>query len=107
MSPGMDHPLTMSEAERLIQRIALLPTGIGFRSHCRERMMQRGLDALDIARILRNPVMVGPAYKRGGEWRYRVTERSGNAPPERRGVQVVVVIVVEGHLQAHTVYRKR
>lgn len=97
----------MSEAERVISRIALLPSGVAFRSHCRERMRQRGLDALDIVRMLRNPQMACPAYKRGGEWRYRVKERAGNAPPKRRGIFVVVVIVTEDHLQAHTVYRRR
>lgn len=106
MSP-VDHPLTMSEAERVIQRIALIPNGVRFRSHCLTRMRQRGLDALDIGRMLKNPVMVGPAYKRNGEWRYRVIERAGNAPPERRGVNVVVVIVSEDRLRAHTVYRRR
>lgn len=105
MSP-MNEPLTMSEAERVIQRIACLPTGVGFRSYCRMRMKQRRLDALDIVRMLRNPEMAGPAYERSGEWRYRVTERSGNAPPGRRGVHVVVVIVRDDHLHVQTVYRK-
>ena len=106
MSP-MNEPLTMAEAERSIRRIALDPVGVAFRSHCWKRMRQWGLDALEIVRILRNPEMTGPAYKRRGEWRYRVTERTGNAQPERRGVHVVVVIVREDHLHAHTVYRKR
>jgi len=97
----------MAEAERVIQRIALGPNGIGFRSHCLTRMKQRGLDALDIERMLRNPEMVCAAYQRNGEWRYRVVERAGNAPPERRGVNVVVVIVTEDRLRAHTVYRRR
>jgi len=103
----MDEPLTISEAEQEIRRIACLSTGVGFRSHCLIRMKQRRLDALDIVRMLRNPKLAGPAYKRKGEWRYRVTERAGNAPPERRGVQVVVVIVLEDHLHVHTVYRRR
>ena len=59
----------MFEAESCIRRIAQLPTGVGLRSHCRHRMRQRGLDALDIVRMLRNAEMVGPAYKREGEWR--------------------------------------
>lgn len=82
----MNEPLTTFEAERAIQRIACLPTGVGLRSHCRTRMKQRRLDALDIVRMLRNPKMAGPPYKRKGEWRYRVMERAGNAPTERRGV---------------------
>ncbi len=97
----------MADAERVIQRIALAPTGVAFRSHCLTRMKQRGLDALDIVRMLRNPEMVCPPYVRNGEWRYRVVERAGNAPPHRRGVNVVVVIVSEDRLQAHTVYRRR
>jgi len=97
----------MSEAERVIQRIALTPYGVGFRSHCLTRMRQRGLDALDIIRILRNPEMVCMPYMRNGEWRYRVVERAGNAPPGRRGVNVVVVIMSEDRLRAHTVYRRR
>ena len=68
MSP-MEQPLTMSEAEIYVRLIAQLPTGVGFRSHCRLRMRQRRLDALDIVRMLRNAEMVGPAYKREGEWR--------------------------------------
>ena len=59
----------MSEAEICVRLIAQLPTGVGFRSHCRLRMRQRRLDALDIVRMLRNAEMVGPAYKREGEWR--------------------------------------
>ena len=106
MSP-VNEPLTTVEAERFVRRIALDPVGVTFRSCCLMRMRQRRLDALDIIRILRNAEMTGPAYKRRGEWRYRVTERGGTAPPERRGVHVVVVIVREDHLHAHTVYRKR
>ncbi len=97
----------MSDAEQAIRRIANDPMGIGFRSYCLMRMKQRGFDALDIVRILRNAEMIGPAYKRDDEWRYRVVERSGNAPPERRGVNVVVIIVSDDRLQAHTVYRQR
>ncbi len=97
----------MPEAKEVIRRIALLPTGVGLRSHCQMRMKQRGLDALDITRILRNAEMFEPAYKRNGEWRYRVTERPGNAPPDRRGVHVVVVIVRDDHLQVHTVYKTK
>jgi hypothetical protein len=106
MSP-MGQPLTMFEAESCIRRIAKLPTGVGLRSHCHQRMKQWGLDALDIVKMLCNAEMVVPAYKRNGERRCRVTDRAGNAPSERRGVHVVVVIVPEDHLQAHTVYRKR
>lgn len=95
----------MSEAEQTIRRIAHRPTGVGFRSHCLEQMEKRGFDALDIVRMLRNPVLVCPAYKRNGEWRYKVMERPGNAPPERRGVHVVVVVIAEDRLQAHTVFR--
>lgn len=73
----MDHPLTMSDAEHTIQRIANDPVGVGFRDHCLEQMVKRGIDALDIIRILRNPSMVRPAYPRNGEWRYRVQERPG------------------------------
>jgi hypothetical protein len=50
----MNQPLTMAEAEKLIQRIALLAMGVGFRSHCLEQMEKRGFDALDIIRILRH-----------------------------------------------------
>jgi hypothetical protein len=103
----MEHPLTRAEAEKLIRRIAQNPTGVGLRSHCRDRMRQWGLDALDIQRILRNAVVQVPAYKRNNEWRYRVAERPGNAPEARRNVQAVVVILTEDGLQVHTVYRKR
>jgi len=103
----MEQPLTMTDAEQVIRRIAQLPEGVGFRGHCLTRMRQRGFDALDVVRILKNAVMVGQAYKRAGEWRYRVVERPGNAPPDRRGVNVVVVILCEDRLQAHTLYRKR
>ena len=106
MSP-MDQPLTMSEAEKTIQRIALQALGVGFRSHCLEQMEKRRFDALDIIRMLRHAKLVCPAYQRSGEWRYKVTEQPGNAPPERRGVHVVVVIITEDRLQAHTVYRPR
>ena len=106
MSP-MEHPLTIAEAQKVIQTIAQLPEGVGFRGHCLMRMRQRGIDALDVVRILKNAVMVSQAYKRDGEWRYRVVERPGNAPPERRDVNVVVVILDESRLHAHTVYRLR
>ena len=103
----MEGPLTIAEAEHAIRQIAMLPTGVGFRSHGLARMRQRGLDALDIVRMLRSPEMTGPAYKRNDEWRYKVVERAGNAPPGRRGVHVVVVIVREDHLHVQTVYRKQ
>lgn len=106
MSPT-DQPLTMADAEKLIQRIALLAMGVGFRSHCLEQMEKRGFDALDIVRMLRHAKLVCPAYQRSGEWRYKGVEQRGNAPPERRGVHVVVVILTEDRLQAHTVYRPR
>ncbi len=95
----------MSEAEQVIQRIAHDPLGVGFRSHCLDQMVRRGFDAMDIVRMLRNPDLVCPAYKRNGEWRYKVTERPVNAPPERRGVHVAVVVITVDRLQAHTVYR--
>ena len=101
----MEQPLTMFEAEQVIHRIATHPLGVGFRRHCLEQMEKRGFDAVDIIKMLRNSVLVRPAYARNGEWRYRVTERSGNAPPERRGVHVVVVVITEDRLQVHTVYR--
>jgi hypothetical protein len=106
MSP-INQPLTMAEAEKLIQRIALLAMGVGFRSHCLEQMEKRSLDALDIIRTLRRAKLVCPAYQRSGEWRYKVAEQPGNAPPERQGVHVVVVILTEDRLQAHTVHRPR
>ncbi len=70
-------------------------------------MAARGIDALDITRLLRNAEVLGPAYKRSGEWRYRVRERPGNAPPERKGLQVVVVVVTQNRVSCHTVYRRR
>lgn len=103
----MEHPLTKADAEYLIRRIASLPTGVWYRRHCRERMLQRNVDALDILRLLRNAELVRDAYRREGEWRYRVRERPGNAPSWRADMEVVVVIVSEEQLQALTVYRRR
>jgi S-adenosylmethionine/arginine decarboxylase-like enzyme len=68
-------------------------------------MAERGIDALDITRLLKNAELMCPAYRRNGEWRYRVHERPGNASPERKGVAVVVVVVSEDHVACHTVYR--
>ena len=103
----MVHPLTRAEAEALIRRVALGPPGISFRSHCLERMRSRRLDALDIVRVLRSAEMVCDPYRRNGEWRYRVRERPGNAPPWRLGIEVVAVIEDEDQVEAHTVYRRR
>jgi hypothetical protein len=103
----MEHPLTRAEAETIIMRVAHLPLGISFRTHCLKRMKTRQLDALDIMRILRNAVVVCDAYKRAGEWRYRVRERPGNAPPWRQDIEVVVIIASEDQVQGHTVYRRR
>jgi hypothetical protein len=103
----MEQPLTKADAERLMRRISTLPAGISYRRHCRERMAQRDIDALDVVRLLRNVEMVRDAYRREGEWRYRVRERPGNALPWRADVELVVVIVSEEHLQCHTVYRRR
>jgi len=103
----VEQPLTVAEAEQVIQRIAVHPLGVGFRSHCLEQMEKRGFDAVDIVKMLRNPSLVCPAYRREGEWRYKVMERPGNAPPPRRGIHVVVVIITEERLQAHTVFKPR
>jgi len=103
----MEHSLTRAEAEAIIRRVAQLPTGLSFRGHCLERMKARRLDALDIVRVLRSAVMVCDAYRRSGEWRYRVRERPGNAPPWRQNIEVVVVIEAEDQVQGHTIYRRR
>ena len=103
----MEQPLDKAAAETLIRRVAALPTGVEFRSHCWKRMAQRGIDALDMVRLLRNSEVIGAAYKRSGEWRYRVRERPGNAPPERRNLVVVVVVETDGLVSCHTVYRDR
>jgi hypothetical protein len=63
--------------------------------------------ALDVVRLLRNAELVRDAYRREGEWRYRVRERPGNAPSWRVDLEVVLVIVSDEQLQAHTVYRRR
>ena len=70
-------------------------------------MAERGIDALDITRLLRNAELACPAYRRSGEWRYRVRERPGNAPPERRELAVVVVVLTVDRVACHTVYRGR
>jgi hypothetical protein len=103
----MEQPLTKADAERLIRRISSLPEGVWYRRHCRERMFQREIDALDVVRLLRNAEMVRDAYQREGEWRYRVRERPGNAPSWRADLEVVVAIVSDDQLQALTVYRRR
>lgn len=102
----MEHPLTKVEAVRAIRRIAGLVGGFTPRAYCRKRMAQRRFDDLDVVRVLRNAKLVGSAYRRGGEWRYRVRERPGNAPPERQDVHVVVVIDTDVHLFGQTVYRR-
>ena len=70
-------------------------------------MAQRQIDALDIVRLLRNGEVIGGAYKRNEEWRYRVRERAGNAPKERKDLNVVVVVVTEQRVSCQTVYRDR
>jgi len=102
----VEQPLTKIEAERVIRRIAGLVNGFTPRGHCRKRMAQRGFDDLDLVRILKNAELVRPAERRGGEWRYCVRERPGNAPPERQDVYVVVVIESDVHLFGQTVYRR-
>ena len=77
----VEHPLDGVEAEKVIRRAACSPAGIGYREHCLRRMLQRGIDALDLVRLLRSAEMTCQPYRRGGEWRYRVRERAGNAPP--------------------------
>ena len=103
----MEHPLTKAEGEALIRKIASLPAGVSFRDHCLNRMKQRTIDALDFTRVLRNAVMVSQPYVRNGEWRYRIQERHGNSPPERRDIEIVVVVESDTQLQGHTVYRRR
>jgi hypothetical protein len=103
----MEQPLNEAAAEVLIRRAATLPAGIEYRSHCWRRMAERRIDALDVARLLRNAELVCPAYRRSGEWRYRVRERPGNAPPERRDLAVIVVVIREDRVACQTVYRGR
>jgi len=103
----MEQPLTKAAAERIIRHAASQPLGIEYRSHCWERMVQRDVDALDVVRLLRNGEVIGTAYRRNGEWRYRVRERVGNAPEDRKRVRVVVVVVTEHRVSCQTVYRDR
>jgi hypothetical protein len=70
-------------------------------------MAQRRIDALDVVRVLRSGEVAGSAYRRHGEWRYRVRERPGNAPSERRNLRVVVVVLSEQRIACQTVYRER
>ena len=103
----MEQPLAKTAAETIIRRVACLPSGVEFRSHCWQRMADRGIDALDITRLLRNADVLGAAYRRNGEWRYRVRERPGNAPSERKDLRVVVVVVTQERVSCQTVYRGR
>jgi hypothetical protein len=103
----MEQPLAKNAAEAIIRRVASLPSGVEFRSHCWKRMGDRGIDALDITRLLRNADVMGAAYKRNGEWRYRVRERPGNAPSDRKNLRVVVVVVTQDCVSCQTVYRGR
>jgi hypothetical protein len=103
----MEQPLAKTAAEAIIRRATSRPTGVEFRSHCWERMAQRGIDALDVTRLLRSGEVLGAAYKRNDEWRYRVRERAGNAPSERKDLRVVVVVVTQDRVSCQTVYRVR
>jgi len=62
------------------------------------RMRQRRLDALDIVRVLRNAVLVKPAYKRHDEWRYQV---------QGRGLMVIVAIESETKVWVQNAYQPR
>lgn len=106
MSP-MEQPLDRADAEALIRRVATLADGIGFRGHCLKRMSERLIDAEDIVRVLQSCVLAGKPMMRCEEWRYKVKERRGNASPDRQDIEVVVVIVEENEIEAHTVYRRR
>lgn len=103
----MEQPLTKAAAERVIRHAASLPLGVEYRSHCWERMAQRHVDALDVARLLQNGEVIGSAYRRNEEWRYRVRERPGNATADRKSLRVVVVVVTEHRVSCQTVYRDR
>lgn len=72
-----------------------------------KRMSERRIDAEDIVRVLKSCVLAGTPVMRCEEWRYKVKERRGNASPERQDIEVVVVIVDEEEIEAHTVYRRR
>jgi hypothetical protein len=103
----MEQPLAKAAAERIIRHAASLPLGVEYRSHCWERMAQRHVDPLDVVRLLRSGEVIGIAYRRNGEWRYRVRERTGNAPADRKRLRVVVVVVTEHRVSCQTVYRDR
>ena len=103
----MEQPLSKAAAERIIRQAASRPLGVEYRSHCWERMAQRYVDALDLVRLLRNGEVIGTAYKRNDEWRYRVRERPGNAPSDRKRLRVVVVVVTEHRVSCQTVYQDR
>jgi hypothetical protein len=90
----------------LIRRAAGKVEGIGFRRHCLKRMTRRQIDAEDVVLVLQNGVLVGKPQLRREEWRYRIRERRGNTSPERQEIEVVVVIVDDGEIEAHTVYRR-
>jgi hypothetical protein len=103
----MEQPLTRAAFETLVRLVASGPVGIWYRPHCWERMRKWHVDASDVVRLMRNVEMIGSAYRRSGEWRYKVRERLGNAPPERKDIVLVLVVDDEGQVWGLTVYRGR
>jgi len=93
----MNEPLTRTEAQALIRRVASSGAGVSFTRHAHERMMKWGLSEPDCLRVPRGGEVTRPAHKRLGFWRYRI---------ESSSISCIVVIRSETGVVVWTTWRK-
>jgi Domain of unknown function (DUF4258) len=65
-------PLPISDAQRIINELALKTSNIKFTAHARERMVERDMTDADVYEILRTGIIKRKPKKEGKDWCYRV-----------------------------------
>ena len=67
-------PYTREEAGRIFRRALKRDGAFTIRKHCKERMLERGIDINDVKALALSGVVYRPpeAHLRSGEWLYRI-----------------------------------
>lgn len=91
--------LRPNRAEERIRRSARESVNVIVGGHARERMLERGIDDIDVLRTLRTGGIVGePEPAEHGEWKCKMVQRKGG-----RDVGVITIILRTGKLFVVTV----
>jgi hypothetical protein len=92
--------LTRGVAEKRIRKAAQASENVILGNHARQRMLERGIDDVDVHRVLRTGGIVeDPEPAETGEWKCKFVQKVRGG----RDVGVVVIILRDGKLFVKTV----